>query len=160
MENHKNNRIQTPIGELFATISEKGIERLDFNQIHKLESFSLIENEIFSNLKKQLSEYFSGQRKAFHLPIHLKGTEFQLRVWNQLMEIPYGKTISYKMQSLELQNHKAIRAIATANAKNPIMVIVPCHRVIGSDGRLSGYAGGIQAKEWLLNLEQNQTRLF
>ena len=115
---------------------------------------------IFHQLKLQLEEYFSGVRTKFELPLNPQGTDFQKNVWDELLKIPYGKTISYKEQSTRLNNLKAIRAIASANVKNPLMILIPCHRVIGSSGALTGYAGGIRAKEWLLNLESGQQTLF
>jgi methylated-DNA-[protein]-cysteine S-methyltransferase len=98
----------------------------------------------------QLDEYFAGKRQVFDLPIKQYGTEFQQGVWNELLEIPYGRTISYGQQSKLMNNPLGIRAIASANGRNKLWVIVPCHRVIGSDGSLTGYAGGLWRKKWLL----------
>ena len=106
-----------------------------------------------AKLQKQLSEYFSGSRKSFSMKLDLQGTEFQKRVWNELTKIPYGKTITYKELAVRLSNVKSIRAAGTANGANPIPIIIPCHRVIGSDGSLTGYAGGLEMKEKLLQLE-------
>ena len=99
---------------------------------------------------KQLDEYFAGERKDFELPIKQAGSDFQQAVWQQLLTIPYGKTISYGQQSKLMNNPLGIRAIAAANGKNNLWVVVPCHRVIGSDGSLTGYAGGLWRKKWLL----------
>lgn len=101
----------------------------------------------------QLAEYFEGRRTQFELKLSPKGTEFQKKVWNQLMHIPYGKTQTYQQIANQLGDPKAIRAAATANGKNPISIIIPCHRVIGSDGSLTGYAGGLHRKKWLLEHE-------
>lgn len=101
----------------------------------------------------QLQEYFKGERKQFHFKINAQGTDFQKRVWQELLNIPYGKTTSYLKLSQQLGDVKAIRAVANANGKNPLWIIVPCHRVIGSDGSLTGYAGGLQRKQWLLEHE-------
>ncbi len=101
----------------------------------------------------QLQEYFKGERKQFHFKINAEGTDFQKRVWQELLNIPYGKTTSYLKLSQQLGDVKAIRAVANANGKNPLWIIVPCHRVIGSDGSLTGYAGGLQRKQWLLEHE-------
>ncbi|MBN1937224.1 MAG: methylated-DNA--[protein]-cysteine S-methyltransferase [Anaerolineae bacterium] len=101
----------------------------------------------------QLDEYFSGVRRVFDLPLGLHGTEFQQRVWRQLLEIPYGQTASYAEVARALGNPQAVRAVGLANGKNPISIIVPCHRVIGSDGNLVGYGGGLWRKEWLLKHE-------
>ncbi|WP_159799807.1 methylated-DNA--[protein]-cysteine S-methyltransferase [Flavobacterium sp. MK4S-17] len=101
----------------------------------------------------QLEEYFSGKRKTFDFKMNPQGTEFQKKVWKALLEIPYGKTTSYHELSVKLGDVKAIRAVASANGKNPLWVVVPCHRVIGSDGSLTGYAGGLWRKKWLLEHE-------
>lgn len=110
----------------------------------------------------QLQEYFKGERKQFHFKINAEGTDFQKRVWQELQNIPYGKTTSYLKLSQQLGDVKAIRAVANANGKNPLWIIVPCHRVIGSDGSLTGYAGGLQRKQWLLEHESpyKQQSLF
>lgn len=110
----------------------------------------------------QLQEYFEGKRKHFDLTVNPKGTSFQIKVWKSLLKISYGKTKSYLEQSKAFGDVKAIRAIATANGKNPIWIVIPCHRVVGSDGSLTGYAGGIWRKKWLLNHENptKQQTLF
>lgn len=109
------------------------------------------------NIFKQLREYFNRDRKKFDVPLSFKGTEFQTRVWNELKKIPYGKTISYKELALKLGNLKLIRAVGKANAKNPVPIVVPCHRVIGQNGNLTGYAGGLDIKEKLLILEGSRS---
>lgn len=101
----------------------------------------------------QLEEYFAGSRQNFDFPINPQGTEFQKRVWDALLEIPFGTTTSYQALSIKLGDVKAIRAVASANGKNPLWIVVPCHRVIGSDGSLTGYAGGLWRKKWLLEHE-------
>jgi len=111
-----------------------------------------------SAVEAQLEEYFRGKRQAFDIPLHLKGTEFQVAVWNALLEIPYGDTITYAELARRIGRPSAIRAVGAANGANPIPVIVPCHRVIGSNGTLTGYGGGIERKQWLLALEGR--RLF
>ena len=110
----------------------------------------------------QLNEYFEGKRQNFDLLLNPEGTEFQKKVWSLLSEIPYGKTLSYLELSRRLGDVKAIRAVASANGKNPLWIIIPCHRVIGSDGSLTGYAGGLHRKKWLLNHESpsRQQSLF
>lgn len=110
----------------------------------------------------QLREYFEGGRTHFNLKVNPKGTDFQIKVWNALLKIPYGKTKNYLEQSKTVGDVKAIRAVATANGKNPIWIVIPCHRVIGSDGSLTGYAGGIWRKKWLLEHENpvKQQSLF
>jgi methylated-DNA-[protein]-cysteine S-methyltransferase len=99
---------------------------------------------------RQLSEYFAGTRRTFHLPLRLQGTEFQQRVWRELTEIPYGETWSYGQLARRIGNPNASRAVGLANGRNPISILVPCHRVIGADGSLTGYGGGLERKQWLL----------
>ena len=110
----------------------------------------------------QLNEYFNGEREQFSLKLNPEGTNFQKRVWNELAKIPYGKTVFYLELSKKLGDIKAIRAVANANGKNPIWVVIPCHRVIGTDGSLTGYAGGLHRKKWLLEHESpyKQQSLF
>jgi len=108
---------------------------------------------IMINCIEQLIQYFNGERRVFDFPLNQEGTEFQKRVWNELLGIPYGKTISYLELSRRLGDPKAIRAAASANGKNSISIVVPCHRVIGSKNDLVGYAGGLKRKKWLLDLE-------
>ncbi len=109
--------------------------------------------EHLEDCKFQLKEYFEGYRKSFDLELNPVGTEFQKGVWNKLRNIPYGKTLSYLQLSKQLGDVKAIRAVANANGKNPLWIVVPCHRIIGSDGSLTGYAGGLHRKKWLLEHE-------
>ncbi|MFB3057041.1 MAG: methylated-DNA--[protein]-cysteine S-methyltransferase [Ignavibacteriaceae bacterium] len=106
----------------------------------------------------QLKQYFIGERKHFDLPLEIEGTEFQKRVWNELLKIPYGKTISYKELAIRLGDEKVIRASASANGSNPLPIVIPCHRVIGSDGSLIGYGGGLEIKEKLLILEGSRQK--
>jgi len=106
----------------------------------------------------QLDEFFKGNRKNFNLKLNPKGTEFQKKVWSELLKVTYGKTCTYLEQSKKLGNVKAIRAVASANGKNPIWIVIPCHRIIGSDGSLTGYAGGIWRKKWLLEHENPTTQ--
>lgn len=110
-------------------------------------------NGLTEQTKRQLMEYFSGKRKAFDLPLAITGTGFQKKVWEELRHIPYGKTLSYLGLSRQIGNVKAIRAVGHANGQNPLAIIIPCHRVIGSDGSLTGYAGGLWRKKWLLEHE-------
>ena len=110
----------------------------------------------------QLKEYFAGERTVFNLKLNPQGTDFQRKVWQLLLEVPFGRTRSYLEQSRSLGDEKAIRAVASANGKNPIWLIIPCHRIIGSDGSLTGYAGGLWRKKWLLDFERGnqQGELF
>jgi len=143
------------IGLIEIKSSDKGISSLKF--VEKEGPPNLESSSIFV---KQTEEYFHSKRKTFDLSLDLQGTEFQLRVWNELLKIPFGKTITYKELSQRLGNLKAIRAVAAANGANPVSIIVPCHRVIGSDGSLTGYAGGLWRKKWLLEHENSALRLL
>jgi methylated-DNA-[protein]-cysteine S-methyltransferase len=116
------------------------------------------ESDVLTKTKQQLNEYFAGTREAFDLPLLLVGTDFQQRVWQALQQLSYGSTSSYLKLSEQLGDVKAIRAVASANGANAISIIVPCHRIIGSNGDLIGYAGGLDAKKYLLRLEQKQSK--
>ena len=158
--------IDTPVGKMRIGATDEGICLFDFQYRRSIDSimkrietllgdkFSDGEHPHFKILEDQISEYFIGDRKEFDLPLHLVGTPFQKSVWEGLLQIPYGETRSYKQQSIFLGNEKAIRAVAGANGENGIAIIVPCHRVIGEDGSLTGYGGGLQKKKWLLDLER------
>ena len=111
------------------------------------------ETTLIKEAHQQLSEYLKGERKSFDLPLRMKGTDFQQRVWNALLGIPYGETRSYKQIAEAIGNPKAVRAVGMANNRNPLLIVVPCHRVIGADGKLVGYGAGIEKKEFLLRLE-------
>lgn len=118
-------------------------------------TFQEKDNEILKATKKQLDEYFSYERKIFEIPLLMVGTEFQKKVWKELIKIPFGETSSYLMLAEKMENKKAVRAVANANGANAISIIIPCHRIIGSTGKLVGYAGGLHAKKKLLHLENN-----
>jgi len=152
--------ISTPLGSAKLEGDENGISSVTV--IESDEPESKIIPEVLVDAVYQLNEYFEGERQNFDLLINPEGTEFQKKVWNSLLEIPYGKTISYLELSKKLGDVKAIRAVASANGKNPLWIIIPCHRVIGSDGSLTGYAGGLHRKKWLLNHESpsKQQSLF
>ena len=113
------------------------------------------ETPLIKEAHQQLSEYLKGERKSFDLPLRMKGTDFQQRVWNALLKIPYGETRSYKQIAEAIGNPKAVRAVGMANNRNPLLIVVPCHRVIGADGKLVGYGAGIEKKEFLLRLEKS-----
>ncbi|KJJ39627.1 methylated-DNA--[protein]-cysteine S-methyltransferase [Aequorivita vladivostokensis] len=142
-----------------------GILMLSFNEKFELVSAIFPEDEIalpvanglgsvkIQRVKKQFEEYFNGTRKTFDIPLSPEGTEFQKKVWTELLNIPYGETTTYQQMANKLGDPKVIRAAASANGKNPISIVIPCHRVIGSDGSLTGYAGGLHRKKWLLELE-------
>ena len=120
-------------------------------------TFEGIEQEtpLIKDAYRQLSEYLKGERKGFDLPLLIKGTTFQQQVWKALLEIPYGETRSYKQIAVAIGNPKAVRAVGMANNRNPLLIVVPCHRVIGADGKLVGYGAGIEKKEFLLRLEKS-----
>lgn len=131
-------------GEIILTTFDKG-------EVEESEEGS---TEILEEAEKQILEYFKGKRKEFRLPLKLKGTDFQKRVWKALEEIPYGETRSYQEIAEAVHSPKAFRAVGNANNKNPISIILPCHRVIGKGGKLVGYGGGLDKKEFLLELER------
>ncbi|WP_281395691.1 methylated-DNA--[protein]-cysteine S-methyltransferase [Allocatelliglobosispora scoriae] len=114
----------------------------------------------FDDVRTQLDEYFAGTRRAFDLPLSATGTDFQRRAWTALVEIPYGETRSYAKQAVAIGSPTAFRAVGLANGQNPISIIVPCHRVVGANGALTGYGGGLDAKRWLLAHEANHSGLF
>ena len=157
---------KTPFGEMIiGSLDEKLClcdwrfrkkrEAIDKRLKNRLDAhFKLESSGIIEETKIQLNQYFQGKRKAFNIPILFAGSDFQKKVWETLVQIPFGKTTSYLELSRTLQNEKAIRAVASANGANAISIIVPCHRVIGSDGKLVGYAGGLNAKMKLLNIEE------
>ncbi|MBV6484252.1 MAG: Methylated-DNA--protein-cysteine methyltransferase [Flavobacteriales bacterium] len=163
---------ESPLGRITLASTNKGLCLLEFdnekrinnhfNQFKKYWDVEIIEEEtsITTTTKNQLTAYFSNQQTTFDVPLDLAGTAFQLKVWNELLKIPFGSTRSYKEQAIAVGNLKAIRAVATANGENRISIIIPCHRVIGSDGSLTGYGGGIWRKQKLLELETTQTKLF
>ncbi len=143
--------IQTPIGAMLAKANQKAILSLAFVD----ENYEAEQNEngILNVLAKQLNEYFMRKRESFDLPLMPQGTDFEVKIWKELQNIPYGETISYKEEAIKIENPKAWRAVANANGKNPIPIIIPCHRVIASGGNIGGYARGIWRKEFLLELE-------
>ncbi len=151
---------KTPIGIAKIIGDKDGI--IEVSVMDGEISSSVIIPESLQACVRQLDEYFQKKRTGFDLKLNPKGTIFQSKVWKELQNIPYGKTITYLDQSKKMDSVKAIRAIASANGKNPIWIIIPCHRVIGSDGSLTGYAGGIWRKKWLLEHENpsKQTSLF
>lgn len=141
---------KSPIGYIKIEAEGKYITSLDFVSNIGEEKI----NETINKCKNQLEEYFLGKRKDFDLDIKfLKGTEFQVKVWEVLREIPYGTTVTYKWIAEKIGNPKAVRAVGGANNKNSVAILVPCHRVIGSNGKMVGYAGGIEKKEYLLKIE-------
>ena len=148
--------LHTPVGELELVADTYGLCRISFGKTAKASDICEEEIPVLRKAIEQLSEYFAGQRKVFELPLSLRGTDFQLRDWNALLEIPYGETRSYKDIAEAVGCPRGFRAVGMANRRNPLPIVVPCHRVIGADGSLTGYAGANKAlaiKEYLLKLE-------
>lgn len=157
--------IDTPLGKMRMGVANEGICLFDFQyrqsidrimaRIHSCSGYNFTDGHhpFHDVLQEQVNEYFRGSRRHFDLPLWLLGTPFQLRVWQALREIPYATTRSYKQQSVALGSEKAIRAVAGANGENGIAIIIPCHRVIGENGSLTGYGGGLHRKKWLLEHE-------
>jgi len=152
--------IKTPLGITKVEGTTSGLSSVTI--LNTDEPITQIIPEVLVDAVYQLNEYFEGKRTRFDLELNPKATEFQQRVWKGLLEIPFGKTVSYLELSKSLGDVKTIRAVAAANGKNPLWIIVPCHRVIGSDGSLTGYAGGLSRKKWLLEHESpvKQQSLF
>lgn len=152
--------IPTPLGVAKLEGDNQGIQAITV--LDTDEELTKVIPEVLEDCAYQLKEYFQGQREDFALELNPQGTDFQKRVWEALLNIPYGKTTSYLDLSKTLGDVKAIRAVAAANGKNPLWIVIPCHRVIGSDGSLTGYAGGLHRKKWLLEHESpvKQQSLF
>ncbi len=153
--------VSTPVGELRLVASERGLAGILWKnddphgarflpQIHYESHPILIETE------RQLREYFAGERRCFELPLDFVGTEFQKKVWNALVAIPFGETRSYSEIARQIDHPQAVRAVGAANGKNPLSIVAPCHRVIGANGKLTGFAGGLEVKAFLLDLEMPQ----
>lgn len=140
--------LDTPLGEMYLEGDDRYITALRFGKADGDNP-----SPVLCMAKTQLEEYFSGSRTAFDLPLQPQGTEFQRTVWQALCEIPYGETATYGEIAAKISNPKACRAVGMANNRNPIAIIIPCHRVVGANGTLTGYAGGLDKKEFLLKLE-------
>ena len=140
-----------PIGKMI--IVSNGVSLIEIDHVNHEELMTSNPDELCQLAAKQLDEYFAGKRTRFDLPLEPKGTDFQLKAWVALTSIPYGETISYGEQAKRMDNPKAVRAVGGANGKNPFSIVVPCHRVIGANGTLTGYTGGMNRKEWLLDFE-------
>jgi AraC family transcriptional regulator of adaptative response/methylated-DNA-[protein]-cysteine methyltransferase len=161
-------RVKTPLGPMFAAATDRGVCFLEFADQHNLQqSFERLqklltgvllpgEHPHLKQLETELEQYFDGRLQQFTVPLHLAGTEFQTKAWRSLLDIPYAQTRSYGQQARAISRQSAIRAVARANAQNRLAVIIPCHRVVGSDGKLRGYAGGLHRKKWLLEHEKSQ----
>ncbi|WP_449437685.1 bifunctional transcriptional activator/DNA repair enzyme AdaA [Pedobacter steynii] len=162
-------RIETPLGTMYACAVVEGICLLEFTDRKMLETelkglckvlnATIVqgENEHFKMLEHELGEYFAGRSKSFSTPLYTPGSDFQKTVWLGLQQIPFGTTRSYKDQAAAISRPEAVRAVANANGMNRISILIPCHRVIGTDGQLTGYGGGIWRKQWLLNMEKTNS---
>ncbi len=151
--------VTSPVGKLRLAASSRGLLSIDVGKSSTTHSSTPKDpsaQRVLATTSKQLSEYFSGKRTTFSVPLDLRGTEFQIESWKALGRIPYGQTISYGEQAQSIGNPKACRAVGSANGKNPIPIIVPCHRVVSADGSLGGYALGLKMKKQLLQLEESR----
>ena len=150
---HRQWIMKSPLGPLHLIASDRGLSGLYFDRQKVPLASSLRRQPHLTKAVRQLNEYFAGQRRDFNLVLDMVGTVFQLQVWQALAKIPFGETQSYGEVALRIKKAKAVRAVGSANGKNPLCIIVPCHRVIGSDGSLTGFAGGLHRKKWLLEFE-------
>ena len=157
--------IHSPVGDLKLVASDKGLVAVLWqnDKPTRVRLNELVEDAthpILLDTERELGEYFAGKRKTFSVPLEMRGTSFQKNVWHALLAIPFGETRSYGQLAKQLGNPQAMRAVGAANGRNPISIIVPCHRVIGASGKLTGFAGGLETKAQLLNLEESGARLF
>ncbi len=152
-------KISSPIGRIYISADNRYLRTISFSDNRQSaadpdDEIIFAPNPIIQQAAEQLRQYFARKRTTFDLPITFTGTEFQRKTWQSLLDIPYGETRSYLQQARAIGNPKAVRAVGRANGLNPIAIVVPCHRVIGKSGKLTGYAGGLEKKEFLLNLER------
>jgi methylated-DNA-[protein]-cysteine S-methyltransferase len=157
--------MQSPVGDLKLVASDEGLVAILWqnDKPSRVRLNQLVEDTthpILLDTERELGEYFAGKRKSFSIPLDMRGTPFQKNVWHALLAIPFGETRSYGQLAKQLGNPQAMRAVGAANGRNPISIIVPCHRVIGSSGKLTGFAGGLETKAQLLSLEESGSRLF
>lgn len=153
---HFYDEVDTPMGRLLLVATEEGLCEVDFaSEGREIPESWQRDAERIAPIAAQLKAYFNGEKQSFDIPLAPQGTEFQRKVWQELCKIPYGETISYGELARRIGNPKASRAVGAANGQNPVAIIIPCHRVIGSNGRLTGYAGGLDRKAFLLKHERN-----
>jgi methylated-DNA-[protein]-cysteine S-methyltransferase len=158
MQRYTGKIIDSPVGRLTLVASDAGLvailwENDNPRRVPLDEVVASDDHPVLLETERQLQEYFAGRRREFALPLHFRGTEFQRRVWNALLTIPYGQTRSYAQIARQIGCPTAVRAVGAANGRNPLSIIAPCHRVVGSNGKLTGFAGGLEAKARLLSLE-------
>ena len=147
----------SPVADLYLVEERGQLVEISFHQLEHREEMEEKRTELLEEAERQLQEYFAGRLQHFDLPLHPQGTEFQKKVWKALMSIPYGETRSYGEIAKQIGNEKAVRAVGGANHVNPISIVIPCHRVIGKNGSLTGYGGGLKIKETLLTLERKKS---
>jgi methylated-DNA-[protein]-cysteine S-methyltransferase len=157
-------KIESPVGRLYLVAGGGALYGIVYRETwsefkKRFEGLEKAESPVLRKAGKQLAEYFDGKREAFDLPMKLDGTAFQNRVWSSLAKIPFGKTITYKQQAVSIKSPAAARAVGRTNGLNPLCIVLPCHRVIGSSGALTGYAGGLKAKKYLLDLEGSKKKI-
>jgi methylated-DNA-[protein]-cysteine S-methyltransferase len=157
--------IDSPVGRLKLVASDKGLVAVlwENDKPNRVRLGAMVADQrhpILLDTERQLKQYFAGERKTFSVALDMRGTSFQKNVWEALLAIPFGETRSYGQLAKQLGNARAMRAVGAANGRNPVSIIVPCHRVIGSSGKLIGFAGGLETKARLLSLEEQGTRLF
>ncbi len=145
----------SPIGTLELVSDDEAVISIMFTDQNETLSIPEVVPQVLQNCYEQIHEYFQGKRQEFTFPYLLNGTPFQKTVWNALIGVSYSQTVSYQDIAHAIKNEKAIRAVGNANGKNKLSIVIPCHRIIGSNGKLTGYAGGLWRKEWLLNHEKN-----
>lgn len=156
--------IDSPVGQLKLVASEHGLVAILWEndpprRVRLAEVIESDDDPIVGETERQLREYFSGQRTAFELPLDFRGTEFQRKVWSALLTIPFGETRSYAQIAEQIGSPAAVRAVGAANGRNPLSIVAPCHRVVGSNGKLTGFAGGLETKAKLLSLERREAVL-
>jgi len=157
--------MKSPVGELTLVASDQGLaailwENDDPKRVRLEPREERADHPVLVEAERQLGEYFAGKRDRFTLPLHFNGTEFQRKVWHALTTIPFGETRNYAQIAVQVGSPQAVRAVGAANGRNPISIIAPCHRVIGANGKLTGFAGGLEAKAFLLRLEGGAGELF
>lgn len=158
--NYSSFNYPSPIGVLNISFTNRGIMRISFHDNVKNKNENIIRDKdylYYKTIYKQFNEYFTGKRQIFEIPIFLRGTDFQKKVWHELLKIPYGAKKSYKEVAKAVGNPDAQQAVGNANNRNPIPIIIPCHRVVGSDGKIRGYSGGNDKQKWLL-VHENKYR--
>jgi methylated-DNA-[protein]-cysteine S-methyltransferase len=158
--------LQAPFGMLTVVASDRGVRYITFEEDAHPKSYVDMDvhddasHPVVARTLTQLREYLAGKRMSFDVPLDLQGTEFQVDAWKALAAIPYGSTVSYAQQAASIGRPKATRAIGSANGRNPVVIVLPCHRVIGANGSLTGFGGGLHVKSWLLDMEKQKSTLL